>query len=244
MEDSIPKDWSSPGELRLPLDRGMLEAARRMYRDNRGALWTHIVATGLLVEDTLELRANLISLFAQIDEIPISWLDHAFGVNGREAWAIAQTEPIFLFWCLICQEQILPKDPRQLRRLKRELEALRNSSIGDLVSTALLCGRCTELRLQLHNEEQRLSRLAQQAGTAQLRKMPFAEYWVQREWQARRTATLARAGYRCQTCGDSDVRLDVHHNTYERYGDEGIFDLVALCDRCHELFHGIVEDAS
>jgi 5-methylcytosine-specific restriction endonuclease McrA len=244
MEDSIPKDWSSPGELRLPLDPGMLEAARRMYRDNRGALWTHIVATGLLVEDTLELRANLISLFAQIDEIPISWLDHAFGVNGREAWGITQTEPIFLFWCLICQEQILPKDPRQLRRLKRELEALRNSSIGDLVSTALLCGRCTELRLQLHNEEQRLSRLAQQARTAQLRKMPFAEYWVQRQWQARRTATLARAGYRCQTCGDSDVRLDVHHNTYERYGDESIFDLVALCDRCHELFHGIVEDAS
>jgi hypothetical protein len=40
------------------------------------------------------------------------------------------------------------------------------------------------------------------------------------------------------------VRLDVHHNTYERYGDESIFDLVALCDRCHELFHGVVADAS
>jgi hypothetical protein len=40
------------------------------------------------------------------------------------------------------------------------------------------------------------------------------------------------------------VRLDVHHNTYERYGDESTFDLVVLCDRCHELFHGIVEDAS
>ena len=90
MEDSTPNAWSSPGELRLPLDRGMLEAARRMYRDNRGALWTHLVSTGLLVEDSLELRANLISLFVQIDEVPISWLDHAFGVNGREAWAIAR----------------------------------------------------------------------------------------------------------------------------------------------------------
>jgi 5-methylcytosine-specific restriction endonuclease McrA len=222
----------------------MLEAARRMYRDNRGALWTHLVSTGLLVEDSLELRANLIALFAQVDEIPISWMEHAFGVNGREAWAIAQAEPIFLFWCLCCQEQILPKDPRHLRRLKRELEALRNSSVGEMVSTALLCRRCTELRLQLHNEEQRLRKLAQQARTAQLRKMPFAEYWVQSEWHARRTATLASAGYRCQTCGDSDVRLDVHHNTYERYGDESIFDLVALGDRCHALFHGIVEDAS
>ena len=194
--------------------------------------------------DSLELRANLISLFAQLDEIPISWLDHAFAVNGREAWAIAQTEPIFLFWCLSCQEEIHPKGSNHMRRLKRELEVIRNCHVGEMVSTALLCGRCTELRLQLHNEEQRLSRLAQAARTAQLRKMPFAEYWVQREWQARRTATLVRADYRCQTCGDADVRLDVHHNTYERSGDESIFDLVALCDRCHALFHGIVEDAS
>jgi len=222
----------------------MLEAARRMHHDNRGALWSHIVATGLLVEDSLELRANLISLFAQVDEIPISWLDHAFGVNGREAWAIAQTEPIFLFWCLDCNEQIHSKGPMHMRRLKRELEALRSSSVGELVSTALLCDYCTELRLQIHNEEQRLRRLARQARTAQLRKMPFAEYRVQPEWQARRTATLARAGYRCQVCAEHDDRLDVHHNSYERYGDEDPFDLVVVCAQCHELFHGVVENAS
>ena len=242
--DSIPKDWSSLGELRVPLDREMLEAAKRMYQDNRGALCTHLLATGLLVEDSIELRANLVSLFAQIDEIPISALDHAFAVNGREAWAIAQTEPIFMFWCLSCQEPIHSKGSNHMRRLKRELAMIRNCHVGEMMSTALLCGGCTEFRLQLHNEEQRLSRLAQQARTAQLRKMSFAEYWVQREWQARRTATLARAGYRCQTCGDTDVRLDIHHNTYERYGDESTFDLVALCDRCHELFHGIMQDAS
>jgi 5-methylcytosine-specific restriction endonuclease McrA len=72
--------------------------------------------------------------------------------------------------------------------------------------------------------------------------MPFAEYRMQREWQARRTATLARAGYRCQTCGDGNTRLDVHHNAYERYGAESTFDLVVLCSHCHELFHGIVEE--
>src|ERR671912_334834 len=91
---------------------------------------------------------------------------------------------------------------------------------GDSGDVSLLCDPCTELRLQLHSEEQRLSRLAQQARTAQLRRMPFAEYWMQPEWQARRTATLARAGYRCQACGKGDVRLDVHHNSYEHYSDE------------------------
>src|SRR5215212_8835046 len=196
MEDNTPRDWSSPGELQLPLDWGMLEAAKRMYQENRGALCTHLVATGLLVEDALELRANLISLFAQIDEIPISFLDHAFGVNGREAWAIAQTEPIFLFWCLSCQEEILPKGSNHMRRLKRELAVIRNRHVGEMVSTALLCGGCTEFRLHLYNEECRAARLAQQARTAQLYKMG-AKYMEQPEWKQQRRQALARAGYRC-----------------------------------------------
>jgi 5-methylcytosine-specific restriction endonuclease McrA len=243
MEDSIPKDWSSPGELRLPLDRGMLEAAERMYRDNRGALWTHLVSTGLLVKDTLELRANLISLFAQIDEIPISWLDHVFGVNNREAWAIAQTEPIFLFWCLSCQEQIHPKGSNHMRRLKRELEVLRNCRVGDMVSTALMCEGCTELRLHQFNEECRAARLAQQARAAQLYRMG-AKYREQKEWKVKRTQALIRAGHRCQTCGAHDGPFDVHHNSYENYGDERPQDLVVLCRSCHQKFHGVVEDVS
>jgi hypothetical protein len=243
MEDSTPKAWSSPGELRLPLDRGMLEAARRMYRDNRGALWSHLVATGLLVEDSLELRANLISLFAQVDEIPISWLDHAFGVNGREAWAIVETEPIFLFWCLFCQEQIRPKDQRYLRRLKREFEVLRNCRVGEMVSTALLCGRCTELRLQQHNEECRAACLAQQARAAQLYKLG-AKYREEPEWQVRRVQALTRAAYKCQTCSSRDTTLDVHHNSYENYGDERPQDLVVMCRSCHQRVHGVVADAS
>jgi 5-methylcytosine-specific restriction endonuclease McrA len=221
----------------------MLEAARRMYQDNRGALWTHIVATGLLVEDSLELRANLISLFAQIDEIPISWLDHAFGVNGREAWAIAQTEPIFLFWCLSCQEQIHPKGPMHMRRLKRELEVLRNCSVGEMVSTLLLCGRCTELRLHLYNEECRAARLAQQARAAQLYKMG-AKYREEPEWQVRRVQALTRARYKCQFCSRRDTTLDVHHNTYENYGDERPEDLVVLCRSCHQKVQGAVAAAS
>jgi hypothetical protein len=96
VEDGSASPWRSPADrgeddtLRVPLDRGMLDKAKRMYRDNRGALWSHLVATGLLTEDKVELHPNLVSLFAQLDEIPLSWLDHAFNVSGREAWAIVQ----------------------------------------------------------------------------------------------------------------------------------------------------------
>jgi 5-methylcytosine-specific restriction endonuclease McrA len=243
MEDFIPKDWSSPVALRLPLDQRMLEAAERMYRDNRGALGTHIVATGLLAEGSLELRANLITLFVGLDEIPISWLDHAFGVNGREAWAIAQIDPIFLYWCLSCEEQIHARGPMHTRRLNRELEVIRNRRVGEMVSTALVCGACTELRLHLYNEECRAARLAQQARRTQLRKMG-AKYREEPEWQQRRRQALARAGYRCQMGASHDGPLDVHHNTYQNYGAERLKDLVVLCRACHQKFHGVVEDAS
>jgi 5-methylcytosine-specific restriction endonuclease McrA len=55
---------------------------------------------------------------------------------------------------------------------------------------------------------------------------------------------VARAGHKCQTCGTRDARLDVHHNSYENYGDERPQDLTVLCERCHGLFHRGLQDAS
>jgi hypothetical protein len=177
-------------------------------------------------------------------DVPTSTISDMFGLSGREVWDIATAEPVSVFRCLDCGELRDVLDRRDLIRLRRALRAVSDARSGDPGHSTLLCDSCTDFRLQLHNEEQRLIRFAQQARIAQLRCMPFAEYRMRPEWQARRSATLARAGYRCQVCGERDVRLDVHHNTYERYGDESTFDLVVLCSGCHELFHGIVEDAS
>jgi 5-methylcytosine-specific restriction endonuclease McrA len=243
MEDSTAHGRYSLDPLCLPVEEGHIEAAREMHRDNLHALYTHLFSTGLLLKDSLELRANLIRLFVQVDEIPISWLDDAFGVNGREAWAIAQVEPIFLFGCLDCQEPICPKGQRHQRRLKRELEALCHSRVGEMMSTALLCGRCTELRLHQYNEECRAARLSQQARAARLYKMG-AKYREEPEWKVKRTQALIRAGYRCQMGASHDGPLDVHHNTYQNYGNERPQDLVVLCRSCHEQIHGVVEDAS
>lgn len=67
---------------------------------------------------------------------------------------------------------------------------------------------------------------------------PYGYYLRSPAWQEKRRAVLRRAGHRCEGCG-KDRPLQVHHKTYERVGDEFLFDLQALCDPCHERVHGI-----
>jgi hypothetical protein len=243
MEDSTADGLYSPDHLCLPVEERQIEAAREMLRENKGAEWSVCFSTGIQVGGNTELRDNLIPLLMET-HLPMSTISDMFGLSGREAWAIAASEPVSVFRCLDCGEFLAVRARRDLLRLRRAARAVSEARLGDPGEMTLLCDSCTDLRIQLQSEEQRLRRLARQARTAQLRKMPFAEYRLQPEWQIRRTATLARAGYRCQACGEGDVRLDVHHNTYERYGDEGPFDLVVLCGQCHGLFHGVAEDAS
>jgi 5-methylcytosine-specific restriction endonuclease McrA len=218
------------------------------WTDNKGALGTVLLAVGLRVGDDVELRDDLARLFLEQETVPTSMISNAFCLDGRELWQLVASDPISMFGCLDCGEPLPGRDRRDLMHLSRAAKRLSAACVGDLVDAdllcQLLCDGCTGTRLELHNEETRLQRLARQARVAQLRKMPFAKYRKTPEWQARSAAALARAGFRCQTCGTRDARLDVHHNSYARYGNESVFDLVVLCDSCHGLFHGPFSDAA
>lgn len=67
--------------------------------------------------------------------------------------------------------------------------------------------------------------------------MSYAEYLASPEWKMRRAAALERSAHRCQLCAYSGRNLDVHHNTYQRIGDERPEDLVVLCKLCHRRHH-------
>lgn len=228
----------------MPLGREHLEAAKAMARDNKGAQWAAGQALFLLAGDPIESRRALGAFLWEDDSLPISTIADTTGYSGRELREIVEADPISLFGCLSCTEPIDPKDRRHFLSLKRELRLVCNSRAGDAVVSDLLCPRCTQVQLQSLEEEKWLSRLARQARVARLRKMPFNEYRSTPEWQARRFDTLSRAGHRCQTCAQHDTRLDVHHNTYENYGDERPQDLTVLCRECHGTFHGKLEEAS
>ena len=65
----------------------------------------------------------------------------------------------------------------------------------------------------------------------------YNAYLESPEWKARRAAVLERDRMLCQGCRKNRA-TQAHHLTYERQGKEMLFDLVAVCDECHEEIHG------
>jgi hypothetical protein len=70
----------------------------------------------------------------------------------------------------------------------------------------------------------------------QLRTMPYEEYLQTEEWQEKREQALERDGHCCRAC-NSGEKLEVHHRTYARRGNEDLGDLTTFCDQCHKHFH-------
>lgn len=69
----------------------------------------------------------------------------------------------------------------------------------------------------------------------------YEEYLTSDAWRRKREARLNLDGYRCSSflCFLSHD-LQVHHKTYSSVGDEDVEnDLITLCNRCHEISHGL-----
>jgi hypothetical protein len=66
--------------------------------------------------------------------------------------------------------------------------------------------------------------------------LKYDKYIKSEFWQTKRIKALKRAGNKCQVCNGSN-KLEVHHRTYERLGNENKKDLTVLCFDCHEKFH-------
>lgn len=65
----------------------------------------------------------------------------------------------------------------------------------------------------------------------------YAQYLLSQEWRDKRQRVMRRAGGICEGCGTSKA-TQVHHLTYDHVFGELLFELVAICDDCHERAHG------
>lgn len=61
----------------------------------------------------------------------------------------------------------------------------------------------------------------------------YGNYLVSQEWRTKRDAVMRRANRFCEACAEQPA-TQVHHKTYEHVGEEPLFDLVAICEPCHD----------
>lgn len=64
----------------------------------------------------------------------------------------------------------------------------------------------------------------------------YDKYLQSDEWKKLRKLVFKRCDNVCEGCGVSRAQ-QVHHLTYKRIGDELLFDLVGVCNSCHEYIH-------
>ena len=64
----------------------------------------------------------------------------------------------------------------------------------------------------------------------------YDKYLQSEEWAAIRAKVLTRANFTCEGCLDRPAVL-AHHTSYEHVGNEFLFELLALCQSCHDRVH-------
>lgn len=70
----------------------------------------------------------------------------------------------------------------------------------------------------------------------QARKEKYHDYLASAEWKEKANRVKKRANFICEGCLENKA-TEVHHLTYENLYDEFMFELMALCSRCHRKIH-------
>lgn len=61
-------------------------------------------------------------------------------------------------------------------------------------------------------------------------------YLMSDAWKEKRKLALLRDNYLCQGCL-KERATEVHHTTYNNLHNEFLFELISLCNPCHERYH-------
>ena len=69
----------------------------------------------------------------------------------------------------------------------------------------------------------------------------YSSYLKSERWRRKRELVLTRDQGSCRACL-SRPAAQVHHLSYAHVGDEPLFDLVAVCEPCHEKITSMDED--
>ena len=68
------------------------------------------------------------------------------------------------------------------------------------------------------------------------RVVEYHEYLDTVDWEGLRKKVFSRSKGLCEGCLEKEA-TQVHHLTYAHIGKEFLWELVAVCDECHERYH-------
>jgi len=92
---------------------------------------------------------------------------------------------------------------------------------------------------RLHDEQLRLRVQASSDAAA----LSHRDWWERYElylqsdaWREKRRLVFERANFLCEGCRQRPA-VEVHHLTYAHVGNELLFELVAVCQPCHDQLH-------
>ena len=75
--------------------------------------------------------------------------------------------------------------------------------------------------------------------------MTYSEKLKDPRWQKKRLEIMERDGFACQSCGDNESTLNVHHCRYVTGKNPWEYDnlsLTTLCEPCHEMQHEMEDE--
>lgn len=73
--------------------------------------------------------------------------------------------------------------------------------------------------------------------------MNYLEQLKHPNWQRKRLEIMQRDNYQCQSCGNKEVQLNVHHGYYDKYlylWEYNNETLHTLCFPCHSETHSVL----
>lgn len=117
--------------------------------------------------------------------------------------------------------------------IKHESISLRGKNVADLEpwDEAL-----SEAFWSIKNQQVKSSHAQELALKSAEWRQKYNAHLASPEWQALRKKVMQRANFECEGCGDAHP-TQVHHLTYIHLGNELLWELVAVCQACHEAAH-------
>lgn len=133
---------------------------------------------------------------------------------------------IFALQCLSCG--------RQIRAIKKDSPEAR--ALADIQPFDETLQEAWSERIRAFYENRRLAQQAQQEQERAAWFERYNAYLKTTEWRLKRQAVLTRANNWCEGCAARPA-TQVHHLSYDHVGNELLFELVAVCDECHQRIH-------